>query len=302
MRRSICASAVVAIAWASPARADATSTATSTAPAPAPTREDFAARLLADRDYFRAVSVYKELAFFAPDDAARARFTYEIGKAYRLGRRYELAVDTYAALLEMRGAPPELVARAYVAIGVSYLGLHVPDQSRVWLTRGAEHGAGALASLFVGVADVEDERWDAARAAFVAASSRAEPSSALSKLALDLADRTKGADDIPHRSPLLAAALSLVVPGAGQAYSGHWFDAMQALGFVAAFGFVSYVAYRYDDSRGGPYVLTAVSLSLTGLFHIANVIGAERTARYFDQHQRDLFVAPIRARALEAEF
>jgi TM2 domain-containing membrane protein YozV len=107
---------------------------------------------------------------------------------------------------------------------------------------------------------------------------------------------------VPHRSPLFAATLSAVLPGAGQAYYGHWFDAAQALGFVAAFGFVSYFAYRYDGARGGPYVFTAVSLSLTALLHLANILGAERTARYFNQHQRDLFVAPIRARALEAEF
>jgi tetratricopeptide (TPR) repeat protein len=298
MLRSICASALVALTFVAPAWADAPAP----APAPAPTREKFAARLLAERDYFRAVTVYKELAFFAEDDAARARFAYAIGKAYRLGRRYELAIDTYASFVEMRATAPDFVARAYVAVGASYIGLRVPDQARVWLARGTEHGAGALSSLYVGVADVEDERWEAARASFALAASRAEPRSPLANLALDLARRTQGAEDMPYRSPLFAATLSAVLPGAGQAYSGHWFDAAQALGFVAAFGFVSYFAYRYDDARGGPYVFTAVSLSLTGLLHLANILGAERTARYFNQHQRDLFVAPIRARALEAEF
>jgi hypothetical protein len=45
-------------------------------------------------------------------------------------------------------------------------------------------------------------------------------------------------------------------------------------------------------------VFTTVALSLTGLFHISNIMGAERTARFYNQRQRDLYVGAVRDQAL----
>jgi hypothetical protein len=82
---------------------------------------------------------------------------------------------------------------------------------------------------------------------------------------------------------------------------GHWWDALQAAAFVGAFALTSFVAYEYDHSRGGPYWLTGISLSLTGVLHLANILGAERTAGYYNQRQDQLFLEPIRARVLDVE-
>ncbi|HEU4535977.1 MAG TPA: hypothetical protein VFS00_17755, partial [Polyangiaceae bacterium] len=72
-----------------------------------------------ERDYFRSITVYKELRFFDDDPAARDFYTYQIGKAYRLSRRYELAVEAFAPIFRRAEAPAGLVARAHLHAGVS---------------------------------------------------------------------------------------------------------------------------------------------------------------------------------------
>jgi hypothetical protein len=264
------------------------------------TREDFAEALMRDGDYFRAVSVYKELAFFAAAPRDRARYAYRIGTAYRLAHRYELAVDALSALLATPDAAPDLLGGAYAQIGASYVGLKVPWQSDEWLAQADAHGAPALASFFRGAARAEERRWGEARQAFAAAAAAA-PGTKLAGAAQAAAQRLGHAEAIGHRSPALAVVLSAVVPGAGQAYAGHWWDALQAAAFVGAFAFTSYVAYRYDDSRGGPYWLTGISLSITGLLHLSNILGAERTARYYNARQEQLLLDPIRATTLDLD-
>lgn len=272
--------------------------------APSPERttflEGFAASLARERDYYRAISVWKELRFGAPDPRDRVRYSLSITHAYRASQRYASALSASPHVLQSEVATPAQRAEAELLSGESYLGLKIPFQAEVHLTKGLELSApcselAARAELMLGVARAEAGDWPRARAYFLRVQNG---KSSLAPVGTDFAAQALKAPDMPQRSPLAAAVLSGLFPGLGQAYTGHWVDAGQALFFVGAFAFASFLAYSYEHEGGRPLVLTTISLSLTGIFHISNIIGAERTARYYNQHQRDIYAGGIRDRAL----
>jgi TM2 domain-containing membrane protein YozV len=270
------------------------------ASARAQSREDFARQLLAEGDYYRAISVYKELAFFATDPAEQGRYRYAVGQAYRLAQRHDLAVATLTPLLARGELPPSLRARARLQLALGYLGAGVPALAEAELLQAAEAGEQARAALVFGVLRLEARQDREAAEHFAAAAAEGDRATRL--LAQQLGERALRAQDLPSRSPALAAVLSALLPGAGQLYVGHAADAIQAAGFTGAFGFATYLAYDRDRDRGGTYLLTGVAATITAVFYAANIYGAARTARYFNERQRELFLGDLRRRAMTLEF
>jgi hypothetical protein len=255
---------------------------------------------MAERDYYRAISVFKELAFLEPDAKLRARWKYRIGRAYRLSGRYELAAETLVPLLDEPALEPQLRLRAIHHLGLAYLAMQSPAQAIALFEEGRKPGTAPLADVLTGFIELDAGEPARAMPLFVASAARGTP--AVRALALELHARAIAYDRAPTRSALAAGALSLVVPGAGQAYTGHWVDAAQAFAFVGAFGFMTFVAYRYEHEREGPYVLTSISGVITGIFHVANVVGAARSAEYYNLRHKQALVEEVRERVLGFDF
>jgi TM2 domain-containing membrane protein YozV len=153
-----------------------------------------------------------------------------------------------------------------------------------------------LADLFMTVAFMRERDWASAASAIggleVHGSGLRELTSVLSSL------NEQGAK-APYKNPAVAGLLSTLVPGAGQTYTYHYVDGIQAFGLVGAFAFMSFVAYRYEDDRHGhPGGLFAVSASITSLFHLANIVGANKTAQY---HNMRLSMNPVNAAFREVD-
>lgn len=72
------------------------------------------------------------------------------------------------------------------------------------------------------------------------------------------------------QSPWLAAGLSAVLPGAGQAYNGRWADAAVSLGLNGGLGVATYYAFTRSESRA-PGI--ALAILLAG-FYTGNVVNA----------------------------
>ena len=82
------------------------------------------------------------------------------------------------------------------------------------------------------------------------------------------------------RNPRLARLLSTFIPGAGQLYSLHHIDGLQAIMVVGAGILYSSVAYNaYSNNQIGAG-LPAITIGVTGLFHYANILSGFRTAVY----------------------
>lgn len=78
------------------------------------------------------------------------------------------------------------------------------------------------------------------------------------------------------RSPVTAALLSALVPGAGRIYAGRWLEGL--LGFSAC----AYSAYLAHSSSGRDHpVRSGIFLSVTALLYGGEIYGAYRTAKYY---------------------
>lgn len=260
----------------------------------------FARSLMKDRDTFRAITVYKELVFRETDPAKKALYTYEIGKAYRLARRWELSNEVLVRLLASSPQDPSLQPRIRLQLALDYVGMGIPGQAVSYLQEAAQQGECGRANLILGMIALDAGQTGTASAHFANAARAQAPEVAQAGTILQRASLE--VDNLPYRSPALAAVMSAALPGAGQAYTGHWVDGLQAFGFVGAFGLSSFVAYRYEHDHEGPYIFTPIMIGITTLFYIANVFGAERTARYFNQRGRERFLAPLRQQVFALEF
>jgi hypothetical protein len=250
----------------------------------------FADQLMRERDYFRAITVFKELLYRETDPSKRAGFQLKIGAAYRFSGRYELAND---ALLRVGTAAfpadAKVLARADAEIGLNYLGLDVLPLAKVYLSRADAAERTSVSRLGLASLDLRGGSYGAAAEKARAAAAIARDSREHG-VATSVEEAAAKLARAPQKSPLVAGLLSGVIPGAGQAYVGHWVDGAQAAGFVGAFGFASFLAYRNDRDRGNPYVLTSVALSLTAVFYAANIVGAVRAARYANLRTAELLL------------
>jgi len=262
---------------------------------------DFAASLMRERDYFRAVSIYKEVAFFASDPALRLDAQYHVGRAYRLAGRYSLSLRSYTAWLAAGGKDSSRAGAAYASMAAALLGMKAEPQAAPFLDLAEAKGERALAELYRGVSALRGERFSLARAHFER-SLESDPRGPHAALAREMMAASERAEHAPQRSPVLAGIFSTVVPGAGQAYTGHYVDAVQAFGFVGLLGWSSFMAYKYEASRDGGYPFTIVTVSLTALFHAANVVGAVRTADFYNRRQRELAIGDAISKAVGLDF
>jgi hypothetical protein len=262
---------------------------------PAPLDEAaFARSLEREHDYYRAIGEWKVLRFRSTDPLVRGRYSLAIAEDYLAAKKFESCVQSVGGLRRDREVWARIGPTASRIMGECYLGMHLTFQAEIELLRARWSLALPLAEvgrteLALARADAEDKNWlGAARHGREAQLAGAPQAPAL------LAAIESGEHHQSRRSPLLAGLLSTVLPGAGQAYSGHWVDAAQSFLFVGAFLFTTAIAYSYENSRGAPLVLTGISASVTALFHSSNIWGAVRTAAYYNQRQQEL-----RAEALD---
>jgi hypothetical protein len=171
-----------------------------------------------------------------------------------------------------------------------FAGLHtdVGDLGRgLTMARARRHDAAATALERVGGSPELQAvaRWaagwarlDARQEAFARADFAAVQAGPLAAPAREVLVQLDRAPRARHRAPGVAAALSFVVPGAGQAWSGNWGDAAAAFFVNAAFAAGTVELARTEQVPG------AVALGLVGAtFWGGNVLAAADSARRFDE-------------------
>lgn len=275
--------------------------------APTPTWDvSFAESLMAEGDYYRAITAYKFLAHHQREHVRQYR--YHMGEAYRLLGKYQLALKHFATALHSpnpspdQKAPIPFVDRVRGQMALIQLAQRAPGPARVTLGEATQLKLTALHPLMLSVADLHEEKWRAASTHAHNAQRRAAVGDAVHRAATQLKGAIDSAEQIPHRSPIIAGLLSGLLPGAGQAYTGHWVDAVQAFALVGAFAFTTTVAYLYESEGNRPFIFTGISLSVTALFHITNIVGAIRTANYHNQKKRHDHFAPSLTRFYRLSF
>ncbi len=263
-------------------------------------RFSFARHLIDEGDTFRAISVLKEMAWRERDSSRVRILDLTLGEAYRKSGRPEQAAHYYEKALSHGNAPDSLDQRGY--IGLSLVGTLSRRFSLAEEAVGKVTAPGLRSSKLAVEGLILAERGAYHEAAYLLHRLAKECPSANPELdVIRWAERFEK-DRPDERQPALAALFSAVIPGAGQLYSGHVFDAAQALFFVGAFSVASIAAYP-DRSDGGAQRLTfAASCTLTGLFYTANILGAHRVAGYHNLKEKEEFIGGFRAAVSSLDF
>jgi TM2 domain-containing membrane protein YozV len=95
------------------------------------------------------------------------------------------------------------------------------------------------------------------------------------------------------KKPNLARCLSIILPGAGQFYSSHGIDGVQALMVVGAGFLYSTISVQSYNKGESGILLPAFTVGVTSLFYYANVLSGYRTAIYRNMKLKQDFLVRV---------
>jgi len=232
------------------------------------------ARWLADRgDWHRAGIEYARTAAQNPDSAIRV-------EAALLGAEALLRADRpESARLLFAGVLPHAPGTARLGIARALFATDRYEDCRAELA-GLGPRFARERTLLSGWSLFREHRFDAAASVFrEAGDPEWRPLAALD------------GHDLPRRSRPLAAALSAVLPGAGQVYTGRVADGVYSLLAVAGSGFLTWWFGSAPERRDRTRVKTVFFGATTALFYAGGVYGAHRAACDFNRVQERRYAA-----------
>ena len=248
----------------------------------------FADYLYEQSDYLRAAGEYQRYLFYLPESE---EIRYKIAICYRFGGKAAQAIQGFEAILQ---ASPEsqYANRAYYQIGATYFLQDQFERSIQFLgevlpriTDARQH---AEAQQLIGLSYLKQKRWTEAGQLFKALQ-QSEVGHVSEKAEMYHLYAEKGAH-LPTRSPFLAGTLSTIVPGAGRLYTGRLGDAFTTLFTVGITGWQAYDGFRRDGiSSAKGWTLG----TLCGIFYVGNIYGSVISARVYNRHVTDEFLATL---------
>jgi TM2 domain-containing membrane protein YozV len=132
---------------------------------------------------------------------------------------------------------------------------------------------------------LENGQWDQAAQAFELVNAPRD----LAFSAAELARAAPQGDQLPSRSPAAAAAMSAVLPGAGQLYVGRPVDAALAFGLNAAF--ITGTVAAAQDENWPVFALLGI---IEVVWYGGNLYNAINGAHRYNQDQKDAFLKELR--------
>lgn len=249
----------------------------------------FADYLYEQGDYLRAVGEYQRYLFYRPQESEA--INYRIAVCYRFGGKSAQAIQSFQTLL--RTYPEgQYTSRIYYQIGATYFLMDRYDQSARFLsdalpriTDGQQH---AEAEQLIGLSYLRQKRWSEAGEIFKGLQGadiiRVREKAAVYNI------YAENGEKLPTRSPFFAGLLSTVVPGAGRLYTGRLADALNTLFTVGLTGWQAYDGFRRD---GLASVKGWTLGTLCGVFYVGNIYGSVISARVYNRHVTDEFLATL---------
>jgi outer membrane protein assembly factor BamD (BamD/ComL family)/TM2 domain-containing membrane protein YozV len=185
----------------------------------------FAEQLLQEGEYFRAITEFRRFRFDYPDDPRQAMALFRIGQAYYRGQQYQEALQTFRDLSQTYPDSP-YGREAWLWQGESLIQqtqYAAAEQSyTTFIERHADASDIPYARYQRGWTLLYRRQWQAATTEL----QYIPDSSALYPAAQQLAIEAREGSQRPKKSPVLAGALSTLLPGAGQLYNGRRGDAL----------------------------------------------------------------------------
>lgn len=227
-------------------------------------------------EHYRAITEYKKLLILFPGSRLAEDALFGIGMSYFRGEDYAFAAHTFSDLrLHYSAGKHSVASRLYEGISQRRAGKYREavlqfDTVLEEFPR-TEHAPRALVErslVSLDLFETFEMRSDLER--FL----RAYPDHAMARPVREALHLTQSFDNLPAKSPLLAGALSAVLPGSGYAYAGSYGDGITALVVNAVFIAGTLSAVRSDNDATA---LLAGGIGLT--FYAGNIYGSANAAR-----------------------
>jgi len=242
----------------------------------------FAEHLHEAGDLFRAISEYKRFIYLFPDEPRVLQTRFKIGICYQKSGYVENAIEYFQDIL--KDDPSSEVSHSVkFEIGKSYfLGSDYDKAAPILEELDTDRSL-----VMAGWCMLRGGKYGEASALFARAQ-RVRPDGYLSELSGRLSRESLDGENIPNKSPVLAASLSVPLPGAGRTYCGRLGDGIFSFLLVSASYAAAYHYYSRDED-----VLALGFLGAGVLFHAGDVYGAVVSARRFNAVSKEGFVEKI---------
>jgi putative membrane protein insertion efficiency factor len=260
----------------------------------------FADALAEMGDCERATTEYQRVAYLGETPELRFWALMRIGNCLYSNKAWAAAASEFRAAAAFGRSSRERNHARFMAAGSAFNALDYEQCNRIVdmldFSRGPERATcvdaddtGARVTreheLFLsGLSFMAIEDWEGAAERFERALKEC-PDSPNRERAAILAGRARAGHDLPHRSPTAASVFSTILPGTGQMYAGRFTDGARHLIFN---GLLIYTIYWLvqEENYTGAYLVGGITLP----FYVGNIVGAGRSAEWFNSAKRAEFI------------
>ncbi len=245
----------------------------------------FADHLYDTGDYQRAIGEYKRFSYLFPSEPRVLQAQFKIGTSYQKMGLFANAIESFDEIL--RGKPsPDVVESVRYEIGKCYfLGMDYAESEELFNEVGSDR-----ALLMAGWSLLKRGDYRGASDKFANARD-SNPDGYLAELSLSLSRESVKGEELRKKSPALALALSVPLPGAGRCYCGRVGDGIFSFLLVSASYLGAYHFHGADDN-----VSAAAFLAVGLFFHAGDLYGAASSARRYNVVNKEIFIRDVESR------
>jgi tetratricopeptide (TPR) repeat protein len=247
----------------------------------------FAEVLLAEGDYYRAISEYKRFVYFFPENKLVETCNYRIGECYYRAKRWQEAREAFTTFIKQYPVSPLIPGALYLK-GMAEKQLRRYTDALSTFERVIKSTSSEIADKAVyqsAIIYIEMEDWQKARETF----SLVPKDSSLSESASIMASELLHIDDLPKKSPVTAGTLAAILPGAGHLYTERPTDALVAFLLNGAFIFGAIELFSHDNYIAGG-IVTFFELG----WYTGNIYSAVSSAHKYNKKTRDDFIEHLK--------
>ena len=247
---------------------------------------------LEEGEYYRAVTEYKRFLILFPDSAKADYATFKIGLAHFRGEEFGTAARVFSSLRQQYPASGYAVEAGYLE-GVSHWRLkeYGRSQAALWALADA-HPLSAYAPrslLVIGLAALDEDKPESGRRALDRLLDRYPdyPDRGIVEEAAAQIDRYR---ELPEKSPILAGAMSAILPGSGYIYAGRYGDGITALLINGLFIAGTAAAIHQEN-----YAVAGIVGGVGVPFYLGNIYGSANAAKKWNLEVKREAVGRVRS-------
>jgi len=247
----------------------------------------FAEALLAEGDYYRAISEYKRFTYFFPQNKLVETCNYRIGESYYRAKRWQEAREAFTTFI-IRYPASQMIPGALYLKGMAEKQLRRYMDALSTFEKVIKSKSNEFADKAVyqsAIVHMEMEEWQKARETF----SLVPKDSRLSGSAAILASELLHIDDLPKKSPATAGTLAAILPGAGHLYTERPTDALVAFLLNGAFIFGAIELFRHEN-----YVVGGIVTFFEVGWYTGNIYSAVSSAHKYNKKTREDFIERLK--------